>query len=242
MTSFNRRVYEMLVRLIVFAKTYPQFFGQDTFPGQLMAQIEAAVQRLSEHVTSQTAGEGSVKVATDERKKARAELRGQLEGISRIGKGLGLTEFMIPRDRNDVALVHVGRTWSSLVQQHKQKFLDSRMPGGFHREARCCGPEIGAHVSRPDVLDRHTAVRNCQDRPNANGSVRRVEAIGSDHGEPLARQPGGFSRLGKRSPGASLRECEARAGAGRGGGKGGCVTQPPIRGRLPKLPNSQEAN
>jgi hypothetical protein len=180
MTSFNRRVYEMLVRLIVFAKTYPQFFGQDTFPGQLMAQIEAAVQKLSEHVTSQTAGEGSVKVATDERKKARAELRGQLEGISRIGKGLGLTEFMIPRDRNDVALVHVGRTWSSLVQQHKQKFLDSRMPADFIEKLDVAVQKLERtyHEQTYSIGTRQSAtVKIDQTRTEAFAALKQLDPI-----------------------------------------------------------------
>lgn len=128
MTSFSRRIYEMLVRLVVFSRMYPQFFAKDTLPGQLMAQIEAVVQKLSGHVTSQTTGSGAAKVSADDRRNARTALRHQLETIGGIAKALNLTQFWRPRNRSDVVLVSVGKTWLRFAQDEKQKFIWGRTP------------------------------------------------------------------------------------------------------------------
>jgi hypothetical protein len=79
MTGFNKRVYEMFVRVLVFATTYPQLFAKGTLTGELKDQIEAAVQKLSNHAASQLSGKGSVKRAAGDRAKARKALRDQLE-------------------------------------------------------------------------------------------------------------------------------------------------------------------
>ena len=56
MNSFNKRVYEMLNRIVVFAGTYPHLFGKDTLPAQLLEKIQAAIQALSGHALSQVSG------------------------------------------------------------------------------------------------------------------------------------------------------------------------------------------
>ena len=45
MNSFNKRVYEMLNRIIVFPLTYPEFFAKDTLPAQLFEKIQASPYR-----------------------------------------------------------------------------------------------------------------------------------------------------------------------------------------------------
>ena len=70
----------MLVRIVVFATTYPQLFDKGTLPGQLLLeQIQAAVQALSDHAISQMSGKGP--------SDARDALRSQLEAISRTAQG-----------------------------------------------------------------------------------------------------------------------------------------------------------
>ena len=49
MNRFNKRVYEMLNRIVVFTETYPHLFGKDTLPAQLLEKIQAAIQALSGH-------------------------------------------------------------------------------------------------------------------------------------------------------------------------------------------------
>ena len=131
MTGLNKRVFEMLLRLVVFSATYPQFFGKETLAGRLMAQIEAAVQQLSAQVTSQTTGKGAAKTSADDRRNARVVLREQLEKISRTAKSLKLVQFWMPRERTDVVLVSVGEMWALHAEPVKQLFIDSHMPADF---------------------------------------------------------------------------------------------------------------
>jgi len=87
MTSFNKRVFEMLVRVLVFSKTYPQFFAKGSPAGMLIDEVESIMQKWSAHKTSQTAGEGDAKISTGDRAAARDALKSQLEAISRTAKG-----------------------------------------------------------------------------------------------------------------------------------------------------------
>jgi len=87
MTSFNKRVFEMLVRVLVFSKTYPQFFAKGSPARLLIDEIESIMQKWSAHKTSQTAGEGDAKISTGDRAAARDALKSQLEAISRTAKG-----------------------------------------------------------------------------------------------------------------------------------------------------------
>ena len=115
MTGFNKRVYEMLVRILVFAKGYPHFFDRNTLAGQAMAEIDAAVQSLSAHDTSLEGGDAQVRMSSSDRVKARATLREWLETISRTAKGLRRAEFSMPRGRSDRTLVSVGNLWAERV-------------------------------------------------------------------------------------------------------------------------------
>ena len=46
MKRSNKRISEMLGRIVVFSKTYPQHFAKSTIAGQAMAEIVAAVNAL----------------------------------------------------------------------------------------------------------------------------------------------------------------------------------------------------
>jgi hypothetical protein len=111
MTGFNKRVLEMLVRLTVFAAMYPKYFAKDRITGALMDEIIAAVKELSDHNTSQTSGKSAVRVSSQDRVQARANLVTELEAISRTAKGLQLGQFCLTRDRSHRALVALGRSF-----------------------------------------------------------------------------------------------------------------------------------
>src|SRR5687768_12857410 len=109
MTSFTKRFYEMLVRDLVFATTYRQFFDKGSPAGLLLEQIDAVTQKLAVHKSSQTAGRGDMRTSTADRARARAALRSQLDSISRTAKGLKLNQFWMSRDKSDRSLVEMGR-------------------------------------------------------------------------------------------------------------------------------------
>ena len=131
MTGFNKRVYEMLVRVQVFAKGYPHFFERNALAGQAISELDAAVQRLSAHATSLEGGGAKLRASSIDRVTARRILREWLETISRTAKGLRRAEFSMPRGRSDVTLVSVGRLWTEHVVPLKQPFIDSGMPADF---------------------------------------------------------------------------------------------------------------
>src|SRR5438034_4001275 len=111
MNRFNKRVYEMLNRIIVFAATYPDLFGKDTLPAQLLEKIQAAIQALSGHALSQVSGMGAVRRSSNSRGEARSALRSQLEAISRTARAHRLPEFWMPRNRSDRSFVDVGKVF-----------------------------------------------------------------------------------------------------------------------------------
>ena len=125
MRDYDKRVFGMLERLVVFSKTYPKYFTQPTLAGQAMAEIEAAVQQIAAFDTSLHGGQAAVKTSASERIKARTELRDYLETISKIAKGLKLGQFSMPRDRSDATLVSVGKMWAEYAAPLKQTFIDS---------------------------------------------------------------------------------------------------------------------
>ena len=104
MNRFNKRVLEMLNRITVFAVTYPDLFGKDTLPAQLLEKIRAAVQALSGHAVSQASGMGAVRRSSITRVAARGVLRSQIEAISQTARAQGLPEFWMPRNRGDNSL------------------------------------------------------------------------------------------------------------------------------------------
>ena len=131
MTSLNKRVYEMLVRIRVFAQSFPHLFAKGSPAGQLLDEIESAIQKFSVHKTSQASSKGDAKVSTAARALARATLRSQLDAISRTARGLKLGQFWLSRDKSDRSLVEMGHMFASRAEPLKQMFIDSHMAADF---------------------------------------------------------------------------------------------------------------
>ena len=131
MNSFNRRVYQMLNRILVFATTYPQFFAKDALPWQLLETIRAAIEALSGHASSQVSGMGAVRASSITRSEARSALRSQVDAISRTARSLKLAEFWLPRYRGDVSYLEVGKVFLKNAQPFKQLFIDGHLPADF---------------------------------------------------------------------------------------------------------------
>jgi len=121
----------MLGRVLVFANTYPQFFAKDAPTSPLIERIGAAAQKLSAHANSQTSSRRAVRISSNDRSEARAALRGQLETISRTARGLKLSEFWLPRNKSDRAIVETAHLFAAKAESLKQAFIDSYMPADF---------------------------------------------------------------------------------------------------------------
>ena len=179
MTGFNKRVFEMLGRLVVFAKAYPLFFGKDTLAGQSMAAIEAAVQKLLGLDKSLEGGSAAIKRSMDDRAKARATLRNCLETISQTAKGLKLAQFSMPRGRSDQTLVSVGQLWAEHAEPLQQIFTDSGMPDFIEKLNAAVGSLQGAiddqTFSKGARLAAASAIE--QTRGDALSALQRLDPI-----------------------------------------------------------------
>jgi hypothetical protein len=131
MKGFNRRIYEMLNRILVFAKTHPQYFEEHSRAARLAADIDAAVGKLSEDAISQTSRNSAMRLSSVDRALARDALRDQLLAISRTAKGLGLHQFWMPRDGSDRALVEFGHIFARHAAPLRDRFIESHLPAGF---------------------------------------------------------------------------------------------------------------
>src|SRR5438445_10360476 len=109
MNSFNKRVYEMLVRVLAFWTTYRDLIGKDSLADQLFQQLDAACQKLAKHGTLQASGKAAVRLSAGVRAAAWQSLVNQLETSGRTAVGLGQKLFWMPRARIDRVLWLVGK-------------------------------------------------------------------------------------------------------------------------------------
>ena len=82
MTNYNKRVFEMLVRVLVFRSTIKDLIEGDSHVNQLLQQVETALNKLKTFSTLQTSGENDVRLSSEERISAREGLREHLENLT----------------------------------------------------------------------------------------------------------------------------------------------------------------
>jgi hypothetical protein len=133
MKATDRRIFETIGRVAVFGRSYPQYFIQTSLAGQAMSEIVAAGEKFAEYEPWLRGGDVAVRTLSEDRSKARAELRRYLETISQIAKALRIREFTLPRDRSDKTLVSVGRMWARHAEPLKQVFIDSGLTDFIER-------------------------------------------------------------------------------------------------------------
>ena len=180
MNSFNKRVYEMLNRIVVFAGTYPHLFGKDTLPAQLLEKIQAAIQALSGHALSQVSGMGAVRRSSTSRSEARSALRSQLEAISRTARSQKLPEFWMPRNRGDQSFLEVGKVFLKNAQPVKQLFIDGHLPADFLEKLDIAVQNLELAINDQTVskATRTSATRAIeQTRTEALSAQKRLDPI-----------------------------------------------------------------
>ncbi len=131
MTGFNKRIYEMLTRVLVFSKTYPHLFAGASRSAGLIDEIAAAGGKLSAEGISKASGKRDAKALSRARAEARKNLRDQLVSISRTAKGLRLSQFWMPRDSSDRALIEFGHIFSKNAQPLSEVFVESHLAPDF---------------------------------------------------------------------------------------------------------------
>jgi len=131
MTNYNKRVFEMLVRVLVFRSTIQDLIGKDSHVNEGFDKVEAALKKIEEQSTLQTSGQNNLRMSSEERTAARESLRQQLEGLTRTAASMGLKQFFMPRDRGDRAIANVARIFVQLAEPLKDEFLKHHVPEGF---------------------------------------------------------------------------------------------------------------
>jgi len=128
---------QMFIRVRAFGVAHAVNFPPASLGGQLLAEITAAISTVDAAGTSQASGSGAARRGTSTKRSARAELRDQVEAISRTARGLavdtpGLEEkFRMPRGNNDQLLLNSARAFASDAVEHEQTFIAHAMPKTF---------------------------------------------------------------------------------------------------------------
>ena len=131
MKGHDKRSFERLNRVVVFRQDNPQLFEAGTLAGKTIAEIQAAVDLLTEHDASVEGGSAKVRLSASERSAARDALRNWLERIARTAAGLQLELFSMPRGKSDGTFVSVGRAWSGFLEPVQSLFVDAGLPPDF---------------------------------------------------------------------------------------------------------------
>ena len=180
MTSFNRRVYEMLVRVGVFASTHPEFFPKDSQMGQLVQKIEEAVHKLSANAVSEQRGKGAERASASDRARARTGVRAQLATINRTARGLQVEGFWLPRDNGDRALVEFGRLFAQNAEPLKQAFIDSHLPPDFIETLIAATKDLDRSIQTQAVSSGSrlsAAATIAQTRSDALAALQRLDPM-----------------------------------------------------------------
>jgi cob(I)alamin adenosyltransferase len=131
MTDYSKRVFEMLVRVMVFRSTHQDLIGKDSSADQILQKVDAAFKKISAQATQQASGKNAVRLSSGERTTAREDLRQLLESISRTAASMGLKQFFMPRDRSDRAVADVARIYAKTAEPFKREFVTHLMPEDF---------------------------------------------------------------------------------------------------------------
>jgi hypothetical protein len=131
MNNYTKRIFEMLVRVLVFRSSYEALIGKNSPADQLFQKVETALKEISAHSTSQASERNALRRSSSERTDARDELRKLLESVSRTAESMGLKEFFMPRDKSDRAIADVGRIFVTMAEPLKKDFIANHMPEEF---------------------------------------------------------------------------------------------------------------
>src|SRR2546426_6141738 len=99
------QVFHMLERVVDFGAKHVGLFPETTIAGELLAEIDTAVQKLSGHSALQVSGNTSVRRSSMQRKEARQALTAQLESIDQTARALEIKDFWLPAKATETILI-----------------------------------------------------------------------------------------------------------------------------------------
>ena len=116
--------FQMLARLVVFARTYPKYVAADTLAGQSMAEVEATHEKYLALSASVRGGDAAIKFSTGNKAGTQEELVTLMDTICQLAKGLGMTQYCMPREKALAAHLAVARMWTEAAPL-RQKFKEA---------------------------------------------------------------------------------------------------------------------
>lgn len=180
MTNSDKRVHEVLGRVLVFRAKYPKWFAGGTVAAELMDEVKSSFDKLSEQGTTQLSGNGAIKRSTVDRAQSRRMLWTQLEAIDRIARALKLPQFWMPRDRGDRRAIDVGKAFVQHAQPLRDLFVANHLPEDFIDRLRIAVENLEAAITSQTV-DRGTrraaTAAIGETRQQALAVLQRLDAI-----------------------------------------------------------------
>jgi hypothetical protein len=171
MTNYNKRVFEMLVRVLVFRLSIQELLGKDSQINESFTKLEAALKRIEAQFALQASGQNKVRMSSAERTAAREALRGQLENLTWTASSMGLKQFFMPRDRGDRFIVSVARIFAQLAEPLKEEFVKYHLPEDFIERLKAAI----AGVER--AIEEQAAGKGSRKRATATIATAQEEAL-----------------------------------------------------------------
>lgn len=180
MTSFNKRVSDMLLRVLAFAAAKPQLFTAGSLVAALLAAIDQSMQRLSAHESSQTSAREDARISTIKRSAARDALREQIDAIGQTAKALKFQQFWQVRDRSDRALAQTAETFIQRAEPLRDAFIENHLPADFIERLKSSLDELNqtirAQVNRESARIASTTGLE-QTRNDALAALERLDPL-----------------------------------------------------------------
>ena len=180
MTSFNKRVQQMIRQVLVFGEAHPELFEKESLNGRRLAELAAVAERLETQAQSQIQGQRVATISAADRTDARTGLRSQMEAISRAAKAVDISGFWMPRGRGDETLVSVARTWPDEAELHKDLLLKANLPADFIEQLKAATDTVQAVIQeqRAHQLKRMKATEEVNKvRAEAMAIVQKIDPL-----------------------------------------------------------------
>ena len=186
MKDTERRRLEMFIRVRELGVAHAAQLPPTSFAGEQFAILDAAINALETHTSTQVSGKGTVRESTTSKAAARDEVMRDLEGISRTARAMALTtpgiadKFRVPHNQSDQAVLAVARAQLADAQPLKAEFIKRGMPADFLEDLQADIEEMQQSIARKaQGTETHTAATAAIDDEIERGvnAVRELDPI-----------------------------------------------------------------
>lgn len=137
MNLYQRRRYEMFLKVQEFILARIADFPATGFAGVIFVSLQAAITAIAELAGQQISSIGGKGMAVDLRDAARDKLYILLQDISGYARSLSFevsgleNKFRVPYSRTDQNLIAAGRAFAKDAAEYEAQFLEMKLPDDF---------------------------------------------------------------------------------------------------------------